>query len=156
MAIATSGNAGEAAVLSALVKRGFDVLVPFGSGQAYDLVLDLGDTWFLRVQCKTAWPVKGCLAFNCRTTDHGRGRRSYLGLADIFEVHFPPDDSVYLLPVAAASGFQGRLRIAPALNNQRKGVKLASEFAIGMWSLQALRSVAADARPTGEASLNFA
>ena len=143
-------------MLAALVRRGFDVLVPFGSGQAYDLVVDLGESTFLRVQCKTAWPTKGCLSFNCRTTDHGRGRRSYVGLADIFGVYFPPDDSVYLVPVDAVTGFQGRLRIAPALNSQRKGVKLAADFAIGQWSLPALRGAATCTRAADGVSLNFA
>ena len=54
MAQAGSGNAGEAKVLAALVERGFDVLVPFGEGQPYDLVIHLGHSEFCRVQCKTA------------------------------------------------------------------------------------------------------
>ncbi len=69
-------------MLAALVRRGHHVLVPFGEGQPYDLVVDLGGADFLRVQCKTAWPQKGCLVFNPHMTDHGRGRRSYAVLAD--------------------------------------------------------------------------
>jgi PD-(D/E)XK endonuclease len=51
---ATSGNKGEAIVLGALVDRDFDVLIPFGGGQPYDLVVHLTDRVFLRVKCKTA------------------------------------------------------------------------------------------------------
>jgi hypothetical protein len=39
------------------VSRGFDVLMPFGGGQSYDLAVDLGGSHFLRIQCKTAWLV---------------------------------------------------------------------------------------------------
>jgi len=46
-------------VLAALVRRGFHVLIPFGEGQPYDLVIDL-EPAFMRVQCKTGWPVGGC------------------------------------------------------------------------------------------------
>jgi hypothetical protein len=37
MGSASRGNAAEAAVLHALVKRGLDVFVPFGSGHLFDL-----------------------------------------------------------------------------------------------------------------------
>ncbi|MBS1895026.1 MAG: hypothetical protein JST59_27320 [Actinobacteria bacterium] len=82
-------------MLNGLVGRGFDVLVPFGGGHPYDLAVDLGLSGFLRVQCKRAWRSGGCLAFNSRSTDHGRGRQAYQGLADVFGVHFPPIDKLY-------------------------------------------------------------
>ena len=99
MPSATRGNPGEAAVLNAFVQRGFDVLLPFGNGRPYDLVVEVGDIGFLRVQCKTAWDQGGCLLFNPHATDHGHGPRSYHGLADIFGVYFPPLDAVYLVPI---------------------------------------------------------
>jgi hypothetical protein len=52
----SGGNTAEAVVLSALVRRDFQVLIPFGEGHPYDLALHLGDTSILRIQCKTAWP----------------------------------------------------------------------------------------------------
>ena len=39
MSSARRGNEAEAAVLSALVTQGYDVAVPFGEGQPYDLVV---------------------------------------------------------------------------------------------------------------------
>jgi len=142
---ATSGNATEAAVLSALVERGLLTLIPFGDGHPYDLAVDLGNNLLLRVQCKTAWPRGGCLLFNARTTDHGRGPRSYRGLADIFGIYFPPTQSVFLVPIDAVAEFGGRLRIEPALNNQRKRVRMAADFEINRWTPDALRDVAATA-----------
>ena len=59
MSTATRGNEAEAAILTALVRRGLDVLVPFGEGQPYDLVVRVADRAFLRIQCKTAWPNGG-------------------------------------------------------------------------------------------------
>lgn len=130
-------------VLAALVQHGFDVLVPFGEGQPYDLVIDLGGPIFLRIQCKTAWPQKGCMVFNTRTTDHGHGRQSYAGLADIFGVYFPPNETVYLVPIDAVADFAGRLRLVPTRNNQRRGIRFAANFEIGRWSLDSLRELAA-------------
>jgi PD-(D/E)XK endonuclease len=95
----------------------------------------------LRVQCKTAWPKGGCLAFNSRSTDHGRGPQSYRGLADIFGVYFPPSQSVYLVPIEAVAEYEGRLRIAPTQNNQKRGIRFAKDFEIGRWSTESLEEV---------------
>lgn len=143
------GNETEAVVLSALVRRGYEVLVPFGEGQPYDLVVHLIGPEFLRVQCKTAWPSRGCLIFNCRSTDHGRGPQSYLGLADIFAVYFPPNQTVYLIPIEGVAAFEGRLRLEPTRNNQRRGIRFAAEFEIDRWTMEALGKLVADAPPMG-------
>jgi PD-(D/E)XK endonuclease len=143
----TRGNAAEAAILSALVQRGFDVLVPFGGGHPFDLAVHTAANAFLRVQCKTAWPRGGCLTFNCRTTDHGRGRLSYVGLADIFGVYFPPNHSVYLVPISAVANTEGRLRLEPARNNQRCGIRLAADYDIDRWTIQRLCEQAAATPP---------
>jgi hypothetical protein len=141
MARSGSGNAGEAMVLAALVRRRFQVLVPFGEGQPYDLAVHLGKHEFLRVQCKTAWPRQGCIIFNNRSTDHGRGPRSYAGLADIFGVYFPPNQAVYLVPIDAVAQFEGRLRLEPALNNQRRKIRRAVDFEIDRWTVDSLRDI---------------
>jgi hypothetical protein len=114
------------------------VLIPFGDGHPYDLAVDLGSAGALRVQCKTAWPVNGCLVFNCRSTDHGRGRRPYFGLADVFGVYFPPNDSIFLVPLDGVAGFNGRLRLEPTRNNQRRGIRLAADFEIDRWTPERL------------------
>lgn len=111
--------------------------MPFGSGQPYDLAIDLGRPGFLRVQCKTAWPVRGCLAFNAPSTDHGRGPQSYRGLAEIFGVYSPPRRSVYLVPIDGVAEFVGRLRLEPTRNNQRRGIRFAADFEIDGWSREA-------------------
>lgn len=133
-------------ILAAFVNRGFDVSVPFGGGQPYDLIVDVGSSTLLRVQCKMGWEVNGCVAFNCRTTDHGRGRQSYLGLADVFGIFFPPSKGIYLVPVAAMPGFKGYLRLGPTRNNQRKGVKFAADFEIDRWTRNDLERLVSGVR----------
>ena len=137
-------------VLAALVSSGLRVLVPFGEGHPFDLVIDLGDSAFIRVQCKTAWPVGGCLVFNCRSTDHGRGPQSYRGRADIFGIYFPPLRSVYLVPIDGVAEFEGRLRLEPPRNNQRKGIRLAANFEIDRWSPESLRALVQPKAPVEE------
>jgi hypothetical protein len=156
MMTATKGNEAEAMILTALVERGFEVCVPFGGGQPYDLIVDLGGFDLLKVQCKTGWQVKSCIAFNTRSTDHGQGRRSYFGLAHIFGVYFPPKKSVYLVPLDAVGGFRGYLRLEPARNNQRRKVRFASDFEIDRWDLGSLRKAREDALLLPEPELNIA
>lgn len=143
-------------VLGALVKRGFEVLVPFGEGQPYDLAVDLGGRDFLRVQCKRAWPMPGCLVFNCRSTDHGRGPQSYAGLADIFGVYFPQNDRVYLVPIDGVAAFEGRLRLQRPLNNQRRGIRFAQDYEIERWDRDSLRNHLGRLSAAREPELNFA
>src|SRR5262245_61639007 len=127
MLSAARGNAAEAAILAAFIKRDFFVLVPFGDGQPYDLVVDLGGP-LLRVQCKRAWRRAGCMLFTSMSTDHGKGPQSYVGRADIFGVYFPPTDVVHLVPIDAISARGGRLRLEPTRNNQRRGIRMAADF----------------------------
>jgi hypothetical protein len=137
----SSGNPGEAAVLNALVQRGYDVLIPFGEGQPYDLVLDLPGAGFTRIQCKTGWTDKGCLRFNTYATDHGRGALKYHGLADLFGVYSRASGTVYLVPVSEMIAWEGRLRLEPTRNNQRKGVRFARDYEIDRWSTARLQRV---------------
>jgi hypothetical protein len=140
------GNEGEAMVLAALVRHGWEVLVPFGEGHPYDLAMDLGEDGFLRIQCKTAWPGPGCLIFNALSTDHGRGPQSYHGHADLFGVFFPPTRQVYLVPIDGVAATEGRLRLEPTLNNQKRGIRRAERFEIGRWTDEALRQTFAAGR----------
>ena len=95
MLTSIKGNVAEAKVLTAFAERGYHVLVPFGDGQPYDLVVHLASEGvMLRVQCKNARHVGQCVIFNSRSTDLGRGPQPYTGAADIFGVYFPPTDAV--------------------------------------------------------------
>jgi PD-(D/E)XK endonuclease len=156
MASSGSGNEGEAMVLAALVGRGFRVLVPFGEGHPYDLVVDLDGMSFLRVQCKTSRPQGGCLVFNPHTTDHGRGRQSYLGRADVFGVYFPPGEAVYLVPIRAVTHFSGRLRLESTRNNQRRKIRFAANFEIDRWTVDALLDLVRGGRIRTEPELTLA
>jgi PD-(D/E)XK endonuclease len=124
------------------VERGLRILRLFGDGHPYDLVVHVRIDRFLRVQCKSARLLEGWVTFNSRTTDHGRGRRPYLRLADAFGVYFAPTRAVYLVPVCLVSTFQVRLRLQPARNNQRQGVRLAADYEIERLTFQELCDIA--------------
>src|SRR6478609_10456935 len=126
------GNAAEAAVLSALVSADLHVYVPFGEGSPCDLVVGRGDELF-RVQVKSGRVRGGCVEFNTCSTDHGRGRLGYVGRADVFGVWVPELDRVLIVPVGEVAKYRGYLRLAPARNNQQRGVRYASDYAVEDW-----------------------
>jgi hypothetical protein len=126
------GNAAEAAVLNALIGAGLMVLVPFGDGAPYDLVVDTGQV-LTKIQVKCGRVRDDCVTFNSCGTDHGRGRMSYEGRADVFGVHAPQLDRVFMVPVQGCARFQARLRLTPPRNNQQRRIRFASDYACDVW-----------------------
>jgi hypothetical protein len=49
---------------------------------------------------------------------------------------------VYLVPIDGVAEFEGRLRLDPTRNNQKRGIRFAADFEIDRWSLEALREIA--------------
>jgi hypothetical protein len=135
---AVKGNATEAAVLRAFVERDFAVLIPFGEGHRYDLVVHAQANSFVRVQCKTAGVQNGCVVFNSRSTDHGGGQGTYLGLADLFGVYCPSTGSVYLVPVKDVPTSVVYLRLKRARNNQQRRIRFAADYDIDRLTVDAL------------------
>jgi hypothetical protein len=135
------GNAAEAAVLNAFIRAGLVVFVPFGDGAPYDLVVDGGQA-LIKVQVKCGRLRDNCVAFNSCGTDHGRGRMSYEGRADVFGVHAPQLERVFIVPVEGCARFQARLRLTPTRNNQQRGVRYAGDYAVESWARSLLRSAA--------------
>jgi hypothetical protein len=55
-------------------------------------------------------------------------RRHYRGDADLFIAYCPQNDRVYAVPVDEATVTDIRLRIDPPANNQRLGVRWATDY----------------------------
>jgi hypothetical protein len=128
------GDVTEAAVLAALVRHELHVLIPFGHDGPYDLVVDVDDGVFIRVQCKTARHTSpDRIEFNSCSTDHGHGTRDYVGRADVFGVHCPALDRVFIVPVAEAVRHKTTLRLTPTRNNQRRRVRRADAYDVAAW-----------------------
>ncbi len=128
------GNRTEAVLLSYLLASYETVLVPFGDGQRYDLVVE-GADGFLRIQCKTGWLRAGGVNFNTSSSTYHRppvgerGRsRCYRGEADFFGIWCPENCTAYLVPVEDVGQRLAVLRIDPPLNNQAKNIRWAKDY----------------------------
>jgi hypothetical protein len=131
------GDRSTLAIMAALIEAGLDVFLPFGENTRYDLVLDDGVA-LARVQCKTGRLRQGAVRFRTSSTyahhpNPGYVTRDYLGQIDSFAVYCPETAGVYLIPIEDVPlRHQGALRIEPARNGQRQGIRHAAAYKIGV------------------------
>lgn len=76
----------------------------------------------------------GASSSNSCSTDHGHGRRSYAGLADVLAIYAPELRRTWVVPVELAPRYAVTLRLEPARNNQVAGVRLADDFTLARWA----------------------
>ena len=124
------GNSSEALILAAYIQAGFMVSLPFGSGSAYDLIVDTG-VRLLRVQVKTGWHKNGCLLYKgrrrIRDSKYNGMRRYRADEVDFFAVYDPHTAEIYVAP-PTAMGTEGCLRLEPVLNGQQKLIRWARDY----------------------------
>lgn len=135
------GDFAEASVLKAFVECGPLVLTPFTRFGPYDLVVETGSRELVRVQVKSGRIRKGCVEFNCYSTDHGNGARSYIGRADVFAVYVQETDQSFIVPVSETQASKLYLRIVDPANNQRARVRFARDYLLEDWATAAREAV---------------
>jgi hypothetical protein len=128
--------------MAALADAGLDVFLPFGENTRYDLVVDDGIA-LARVQCKTGRLRQGAVRFRTSSTyahhpNPGYVTRDYLGQIDYFAVYCPETAGVYFVPIEDIPlRHQGALRIEPARNGQRQGIRHAAAYKIASVTIEA-------------------
>jgi hypothetical protein len=148
------GDRSTLAVMLALCDAGYGVLLPFGENTRYDLVIDHGGK-LGRVQCKTGRLREGRIRFSaCSSYVHHSQpkvtQRDYLGEIGYFAVYCPQTMGVYLIPVEdAAIRREGSLRVTPPRNGQRRRIRNAANYEIGLVSVSATKEPAASAGASG-------
>jgi hypothetical protein len=126
------GAVAEAFIAAVAVRAGIPVLRPLNDGLRYDLVFDVFDR-FVRVQCKWAATRGDVVVVTLRSCRRGPGgfvRRLYAA-ADVDLVAAYCDDvrRSFAIPPQLFDGRTSvQLRLAPARNNQRVGIKWADDF----------------------------
>ena len=126
------GAIAEAAIALAAMKLGIDVYRPLGEGGRYDLILDVGSR-LLRVQCKWAASLKQVLVVRCytfRRTRTGWKKTTYsTEEVDVIAAYSMDLDRCFLIPIELVETKPTiQLRIAPALNNQKRRINWADDF----------------------------
>ena len=125
------GERAQGVILAIVMKYGYTVLIPFGEGRRYDMVIEK-DAQFFRLQCKTGRYKNGVIKFNaCSSNWFNKTRKRYTRKdIDYFAVYCEYTEKIYLVPVEDINSTDGFLRIEPTANNQTKGIRWAKDYEI--------------------------
>jgi hypothetical protein len=129
------GGLAELKIAAAAADLGFGVLRPMTEGLRYDLVIDVAGC-LLRVQCKWATRKDDVVSIPLRTSRHTPGGyvRTLYRADEIegFAAYCRALESCFFLPIEDFGGrTHAHLRLSPARNGQRHGVKMADEYLLG-------------------------
>ena len=131
------GAIAEARVAAAAIRAGVFVLRPIVDGARYDLAFDFGGDRIERVQCKWGRLESDVIVIRTGTCWHSPTRGYVMSTygtdeVDAFGIYCEALDRCYYLPAAFVAGkTEVRLRLAPARNNQRASVTMASDYEFG-------------------------
>ena len=131
------GDRSTLAIMLALQAADIPFYLPFGENTRCDLVVEI-DGRLTRVQCKTGRLRSGAVRFRaCSSYAHHPNPKSpsrhYLADVDYFGVYCPETGGVYLVPIEVAQlRREGSLRVAPTRNAQRRNIRWAERFEIGV------------------------
>lgn len=131
------GERSQAHIIARLLEVGYDILIPYGDNQRYDLVIEDADRKLWRVQCKTGRLHGEKIVFNTVSLYHhtragraGQGRRSYNGQIDFFAVYCSDNQEAYLIPIEHTLIGQMGLWLSMPKSKQEKELKWAKDYVI--------------------------
>jgi hypothetical protein len=121
-----------------LTELGIRTLTPTDEASKYDVVADLGNGNFIRIQCKTStWATDTAtpevafqIATFCQTTNTKKTTRHKYSKDDIdyFYTYFKGQG--YLVSIEEATGLTFRWRYEYPSTGQRQGIHIADEYKI--------------------------
>ena len=121
-----------------LTNLGYRCLTPVDESSKYDVVVDLGNGVFKRIQCKTAaWAtdtsepnVAFAIHTFCQTTNTKTTTRSKYSKNDIDYFYTWFEGQGYLVSIEEATGLTFRWRYEYPSTNQRQGIHIANDYKI--------------------------
>jgi Holliday junction resolvase-like predicted endonuclease len=122
------GDIAEAFVTYLLKQNGFNVLLPWGEDNRYDLVTEKNGI-FKRIQVKYATPKDGIVEVRIRSCNNYNIIHYSPKDIDIIAVYAPNQNKVYFIPL---NGIKNKsvckLRFEPTRNKQNKFIVMASKY----------------------------
>jgi PD-(D/E)XK endonuclease len=128
------GDLAELKIACDLVRRGYQVAIPFGEDVRFDLIVHRGQS-LQRVQVKHGASRGGVLVVRCRTQSLTNGRvrnelRYTAATIDWLAVWDSTTDRCFYVPASelGSGRYMLHLRLAPARNGQVAGTRHASNY----------------------------
>ena len=129
------GDLAEVMIAADLIRRGYRIATPYGEDWNFDLILCRDGLTLERVQCKYSTSNGICVVVRCRSHSLTNGRvrttkRYTAAMIDWLAVYDPTTDRCYYVPSTELGDGMNvmHLRLTPARNNQRRRVRLASNY----------------------------
>ncbi len=131
----TKGDTAELIVAADLVRKGYKIAIPFGEDWDYDLIV-CRDERLERVQVKYTESDGRVIEIRCRSASLTNGKvkrvkRYAAAMVDWIAVYDLTSDGCYYVPAVELGDGRNMLslRLTPALNNQRAGIRFAEDYA---------------------------
>ena len=122
------GDVAEAYVTYLLKQKGFNVLIPWGEDNRFDLVAEKNGV-FKKVQVKYVTSKNGILEVPLRSSNNYKIIHYSPKDIDIIAAYEPGTSKVYFIPLKSVSNRSSyKLRLKAAKNNQKKNVSMASNY----------------------------
>lgn len=122
------GDIAEAFVTYLLKQNGFNVLLPWGEDNRYDLVTEKNGV-FKRIQVRYVTPKDGAIEVRVRSCNNYNIIRYSPKDIDIIAVYSSGLNKVYFIPLNSIKNKSiCKLRILPTKNKQKKFVVMASKY----------------------------
>ncbi|MDP2938240.1 MAG: group I intron-associated PD-(D/E)XK endonuclease [Candidatus Omnitrophota bacterium] len=122
------GDIAEAFVTYLLKQNGFNVLVPWGEDNRYDLVSEKNGV-FKRIQVKYVTPKNGTLNVSIRSSNNYNIIHYSLRDIDVIAAYHPRENKVYFIPLNHTRNISScKLRLRPTKNKQKKFIIMASKY----------------------------
>jgi hypothetical protein len=105
------GSTTEGTILSALLKKGKRILLPFSGSSRYDILLDENGV-FVRIQCKTGRIKGSVVIFNNYSVTQAGSKVYTKSEIDFLAIYCPDNDKIYWMPVEICRKGKTRLKLA--------------------------------------------
>lgn len=128
------GNLGELKALAKFAEYSIPLYIPYGEAERVDFIADF-DGKFQRIQVKsTSTNNNGALEFSLRsTTVNSAINKNHFynsNEIDYFVLYSFITDEVYIISINESPKSSIYLRLAPSLNGQTKGVRMAKDYTL--------------------------
>ena len=130
----------ESATVTELLKRGFNVLLPFGDRLSYDIAADYGDK-LIKIQVKSAWIEKKTNRYvvDVRQTKTNRRKmiRKYYTDKDFdFAIIYIPDsEEFFIIPVQEFRKYKSSMTLREANGRIPKFDRMTMKKFRNQWNL---------------------
>ncbi|HVY01766.1 MAG TPA: group I intron-associated PD-(D/E)XK endonuclease [Candidatus Nanoarchaeia archaeon] len=122
------GKEGELRFAAEFIRQGWNIFLPYGEDSEIDLLLQKGAE-YKRVQIKSTRSKEGIIHGRIKSSNNWQIKKYSKEIIDWFGIYDAITKEGYLVPIEKVEGkTEIYLRINKPKNNQKKDIRMASEY----------------------------